>query len=119
MSVAFAGRHPDRVAGVINFVGGWLGEGCDSAEEVNQSLFKRGASYPKSMLWLYGVDDLFYAIPHSRKNYTAFVDAGGTGDFVEVTVAGENNGHWVMSIPPLWSAPVTRYLETIEAGRDE
>ena len=119
LSVAFAGRHPDRVAGVINFVGGWLGEGCDSAEEVNQSLFKRGASYPKSMLWLYGVDDLFYAIPHSRKNYTAFVDAGGTGDFVEVTVAGENNGHWVMSIPPLWSAPVTRYLETIEAGRDE
>ncbi len=42
LSIAYAGMHPGEVAGVINFVGGWMGEGCPNASEINGTLFKRG-----------------------------------------------------------------------------
>jgi dienelactone hydrolase len=45
LSIAYAGLHPEQVAGVINFVGGWLGEGHPTASTVNHQLFIRGASY--------------------------------------------------------------------------
>jgi len=57
LSVAYAGAHPEQVRGVINFVGGWLGERCDTSGEINGSLMKRGARFPGEMLWLYGEHD--------------------------------------------------------------
>ncbi|MBS0528240.1 MAG: alpha/beta hydrolase, partial [Proteobacteria bacterium] len=57
LSIAYAGLHPGQVAGVINFVGGWLGEGCPTATTVNHSLFERGAAFPKPTIWLYGQHD--------------------------------------------------------------
>jgi pimeloyl-ACP methyl ester carboxylesterase len=30
LSIAYAGMHPEQTLGVINFVGGWSGEGCAS-----------------------------------------------------------------------------------------
>lgn len=112
LSVAFAGLHPDRVSGVVNFVGGWLG-GCKSAGFVNRTLFKKGAGFGRPTLWIYGEDDTFYSMAHSRENFEAFQTAGGKGVFVEKTVRGKNNGHWVMSIPPLWSEVVSNYLDTL------
>src|SRR4029453_6426136 len=41
LSIAYAGLHPEQVAGVINFVGGWLGEGSPAASTVNHQLFER------------------------------------------------------------------------------
>jgi len=114
LSVAYAGLHPDQTKGVINFVGGWIGTGCDTADEINQTLFRKGAKFPGSTLWFYGEDDSFYSMDHSRKSFAAFLQAGGKGDFVETTVAGENNGHWVMSIPPLWQTRVSTYLDAID-----
>ena len=113
LSVAYAGVRPDQVSGVVNFVGGWLG-GCDTAEEVNQTLFKKGADFPKTTLWIYGDDDLFYTLDHSRKNFEAFKEAGGKGEFVERTVRGKNNGHWVMAVPPLWEDAVNQYIAGIK-----
>jgi dienelactone hydrolase len=46
LSVAYAGQHPEQIKGVINFVGGWLGRECQTADTVNRRLFQRGASYP-------------------------------------------------------------------------
>lgn len=43
LSVAYAGRRPEQVKGVINFVGGWSGGACPTAATVNQSLFARRA----------------------------------------------------------------------------
>lgn len=119
LSTAYAGLHPDQVHGVINFVGGWIGEGCYSARTVNQALFKMGAAFPKPMLWLYGRDDLYYSIDHSRENADSFRKAGGTANFIEVKVAGKNNGHYVAAIPPLWKEDVAGYLDTISALPDE
>ena len=46
LAIAFAGRHPDQVVGVLNFVGGWIGTGCGTAEEINGPLFRGGGLLP-------------------------------------------------------------------------
>jgi len=112
LSIAYAGMHPREVAGVINFVGGWIGEGCPSASEINGTLFKRGGLFPHPTLWLYGNQDPFYSLGHSRANFAAFQAAGGTGLFFDFEVPG-GNGHRVMYSPPLWTGHVDRYLNSI------
>lgn len=118
LSIAYAGRHPKHIAGVVNFVGGWMGELCENAAIINQTLSRQGAGLKTPTLWVYGADDLFYSIDHSQKNFLAFVEAGGTGSFEEVAVRGRNNGHWVMAKPPLWEGLVGDYLDRLAANRD-
>jgi len=114
LSVAYAGLYPKKVKSVVNFVGGWISDGCDNADEINQSLFIKGAKYPAETLWLYGNDDPFYSMDHSRSNFNAFQQAGGKGRFIDATVRGENNGHWVMAIPPLWNGHMDDYLDKLD-----
>jgi dienelactone hydrolase len=116
LSVAYAGMHPEQVHGVINFVGGWVGDGCETASAVNSDLFKRGSRFAHPMLWLYGERDPFYVITHSRANFSAFQSAGGTGKFIAFEVPG-NYGHFVIGHPQLWSQPVTDYLNAQSAIR--
>jgi dienelactone hydrolase len=80
-SVVYAGTRPTRFTGVINFVGGWVGDDCGTVEAINTVSFKRGAAFAKPMLWLYGENDPFYKIAHSRKNFDVFIAAGGNGVF--------------------------------------
>ena len=114
LSIAYAGMHPREVAGVINFVGGWMGEGCRNASEINGTLFKRGGMFPHPTLWLYGNHDPFYSLDHSRANFATFQAAGGKGSFFDFEVPG-GNGHMVMFSPPLWTDHVDRYLDSIGA----
>ena len=113
LSLTYAGQYPGQIKGVVNIVGGWLGERCEMSEQVNQELFRRGGAFSKPTLWLYGANDVYYSLTHSKKNFEAFRNAGGVGTFKEVKVRGENNGHWVMFIPPLWTAPLNEYLDAI------
>jgi len=83
LSIAYAGMHPREVAGVINFVGGWMGEGCPNASEINGTLFKLGGAFPHPTLWLYGNHDSYYSLDHSRANFAAFQAAGGKGSFFD------------------------------------
>ena len=114
LSIAYAGRHPEQVAGVINFVGGWLGERSWSASTVNRSLFERGASYRRPTIWLYGQHDTFYSIAHSRDNFAAFEKAGGQGKFLEFEMP-VGQGHSVVGRPNLWSGPLDTYLSSLAA----
>jgi dienelactone hydrolase len=114
LSIAYAGMHPQDVTGVINFVGGWMGEGCWNASEINGTLFKRGGMFPRPTLWLYGDHDPFYSLDHSRANFAAFQAAGGKGSFFDFEVPG-GNGHRVLFSPPLWTGHVDRYLNSIGA----
>lgn len=109
LSVAYAGQHPVQVKGVINFVGGWVGAGCDRATGVNQKLFARGARYPGEMLWLYGDDDFFYPLSHSRESFAAFQRAGGVGTFHELPPGA--GGHYIWRQPSGWVAFVEAYLK--------
>ncbi len=115
LAVAYSGAHPDQIGGVINFVGGWLGEGCTTAKVVNETLFERGAHFREPMLWLYGQRDPFYSMPHSRDNFAAFQRAGGQGTFLEFDVPG-GNGHALYGYTQLWSAAIGNYVNTLEGG---
>jgi len=113
LSVAFAGTHANAFLGVLNFVGGWVGDGCPRANDVNPVLFQRGAAFGKPTLWLYGDRDPFYSLRHSRKNFEAFLAAGGRGSFVTFDPPRDQNGHAISANPALWQGTVDTYLEQI------
>jgi dienelactone hydrolase len=115
LAVAYAGLHPLEVSGVINFVGGWLGEGCPAGAAANQNLFERGAHYAQPTIWLYGHGDRFYSVEYSRGNFAAFEKAGGKGKFLDFDVPS-GRGHSVLYFPDLWSAPLNDYLHSLAAG---
>ena len=116
LSIAYAGMHPHDVAGVINFVGGWITEECGlAARQINSTLMERGAAFRRSTLWLYGLHDRFYSLGHSGENFAAFRSAGGKGVFLPFNMDG--NGHQVMARPALWTPDVDRYLHEIEGGK--
>jgi dienelactone hydrolase len=112
LSIAYAGAHPEQVRGVVNFVGGWIGEGCATSSEINPTLFRRGVKFVGPTLWLYGHHDTFYSIGHSRSNFDAFTSAGGRGEFMEFDVP-TGNGHGVSQHPALWTEPVAKFMTAI------
>ncbi|MBD0273918.1 MAG: alpha/beta hydrolase fold domain-containing protein [Acetobacteraceae bacterium] len=111
LAVAYAARHPATARGVLNFVGGWLGEGFGDAAGLNRDLFRAAgrAGGPPS-LWLYGSNDPFYSVPFSRGNFDAFRGAGGRGEFVSFDVAAGRSGHGIQQWPELWGPHVERFL---------
>ena len=112
LSIGYAGMHPHEVAGVVNFVGGWNGERCQFPN--NDTLFKRGANFPRETLWLYGDRDPTYSLAYTRARFAEFKAAGGKGAFFEFEVPS-GNGHMVSLFPQLWTSHVDRYLERIGA----
>ena len=112
LAVAYAGQHPERLKGVINFVGGWMGTTCSNASTINQTLFRRGARYPRDTLWLYGEGDQFYPLSHSEQNFAAFQAAGGKGTFHEFPLPG-SSGHYVFMNPEIWKPVVESYLKSL------
>jgi pimeloyl-ACP methyl ester carboxylesterase len=110
LSVAWSGMRPNLPKGVINFVGGWQGGLCRTATKVNGDLFKRGAAFRTPSLWLYGDNDTYYPLIHSRGNFEAFRSAGGSGSFNEYKLPEGTNGHFVAAYPHLWEAAMERYL---------
>jgi pimeloyl-ACP methyl ester carboxylesterase len=113
LSIVYAANHPEQVRGVINFVGGWVGEpGCGPASEINRTLFQRGAKWEGPTLWLYGQNDSVYSIGYSRSNFEAFVRAGGHGDFVELDVPNRD-GHELIAHPEQWVGSVEKYVTAI------
>ena len=114
LSVVHVARRPDIYLGAINFVGGWIAEGCGDFREINTSLFTDGAAFPGTSLWLYGENDSFYSLPYSRTNFDAFTIAGGLGTFIELGRAPGLNGHFIINDPETWASPVDEYLAIFE-----
>jgi dienelactone hydrolase len=110
LSIAHSARRPGVYLGAINFVGGWLGEGCGDYAKVNRTLFEQGASFPRPSLWLYAFNDSFYGIAHSRASFDAFSAAGGLGVFRTYTRAAGRNGHFLINDQALWGADLQRYI---------
>jgi len=113
LSVVHVARRPSVYLGAINFVGGWLGEGCGDYAAVNRMLFVAGAAFPGTSLWLYGTNDSFYSLPYSRSNFDAFSTAGGLGIFHEFTRAPGLNGHFLINDPPLWGGTADVWLSQL------
>ena len=78
----------------------------------NGALFRRGAAFRGPTLWLYGNDDPYYSIAHSRGNFETF--AGGKGEFLVLTC---QNGHSLDGYPELWSAAVDAFMARLEPAQ--
>jgi dienelactone hydrolase len=113
LSVAHVARRPDVYLGAINFVGGWLGEGCGDYRSVNETLFRAGAGFPGPTLWLYGANDSFYSLPYSRSGFDAYSMAGGLGIFHQFVRAPGLNGHFLINDPDLWAPEMDAFLEQL------
>jgi dienelactone hydrolase len=113
LSVVYAGTRKSPVLGVLNFVGGWVGDQCNSAEVINTASFARGAAFTRPMLWLYGERDPYYSMQHSQKNFATFEAAGGKGVFHRVVVPEGQDGHSIHTSPGLWAPLVDDYLSYI------
>jgi dienelactone hydrolase len=112
LSTAYAGIHPENINGVINFVGGWMGDGCSTAETINGELFRMGSRATVSSIWLYGDNDPFYSLAHSKGNFQEYLSAGGKGEFHEIELSEGINGHTISSFPKKWSLLVDSYLKS-------
>lgn len=112
LAVAWSGRQPAVPRALINFVGGWMGAQCANASTINQGLFNRGAAYGKPTIWLYGDNDSFYPLSHTRANFAAFQAAGGQGTFNEFRPPAGTNGHFINTLPNLWTATMDAYLKS-------
>lgn len=110
LSVAYAGTRPDMFLGVVNFVGGWMGEACKEAALINRTGFLRGAAMQRPTLWLYGEHDSYYSLAHSRASFQAFRAAGGRGKMVSYALQPAHNGHHIHGFPALWGADLDSYL---------
>ena len=115
----YAGIRPARFAGVLNFVGGWLGDVCPNVRAVNTVSFKRGAKFGLPMLWLYGENDPYYKITHSKRNFDAFIEAGGKGEFKVYDLGSGRSGHNIISQPELWGSAVDAYLKLVGMQSDK
>ena len=113
-SIAYSGAYPSRFVGVLNFVGGWVGDACRHSNPINGEGFRRGAAYPKATLWLYGENDPFYKISHSRKNFDVFQAAGGIGEFHAFNLGAGQSGHGLISMRSQWQSAVMSYLDQIQ-----
>jgi dienelactone hydrolase len=112
LAVHYAGLHPERVRGVINFVGGWMG---GQAAALNTPLFAAaGAAAGERVpqLWLYGERDSFYPEAHIRANLAAFEQGGGRARF-EFARGVPGDGHRLMNFPARWRPAADAFLATL------
>ena len=115
LSVAWSGKHPE-VRAVVNFVGGWENtKTCRQGVAINGNLLNRGITWGQPSLWLYSDKDFFYLPEDPRANFDVFLAAGGKAVWhdYEPPEGGEQNGHWISSMPQLWTADMEAYLANV------
>ncbi len=117
LAMAHAAQQPGAYRGVVNFVGGWIGEGCMDAVAVNRTTFAAAADGGTPSIWLYGENDPFYSTGHSRANFDAFVAAGGIGMFNLYRRSDPAaSGHLIINEPALWQADVVAFVAPAASG---
>ena len=119
VTYAAKGTYRSDVRGVINFVGGWVGEARSCRDDFNRwSYSELGKVTKLKMLWLYAEGDAYYS-PNAIKGYVqAFADGGGVADFhLFSTVPG--NGHHLASYPEIWKATADKYLYSLVMGKSQ
>lgn len=110
LSLAYVARRPEVYRAAINWVGGWLGEGCGDYQAVNRALVVGAARFPAASLWLYADNDSFYSLEYSRSLHADFAAAGGLGEFLEFTRAPGLNGHFLVNDPSLWGDSMEAFI---------
>jgi dienelactone hydrolase len=113
LSILYAGqgKHRARIKGVINFVGGWLGEACHP--DLNAAGYAAAAPHVSvPTLWLYAAHDRYYTPPAIQRYVRAFTEAGGRAAFTLYdTIPGD--GHRLARFVSTWKPAVDAYLDAL------
>ncbi|WP_227270367.1 alpha/beta hydrolase family protein [Roseobacter weihaiensis] len=113
VAIMQAGHNPNEVSGVINFVGGWVSEKWgDSA--INPTLFRRIGSFGGPVLSIYGTQDPFYSVEHSKSNLAEMEPFEVKSHLHMVKLPGYGNGHWAIAMPVFWEDVLGEFLESID-----
>ncbi len=114
LSVVYAAERPASVKAVINFVGGWMGEGCTKyMYDPNLRYFKRsGAKTTTPMLFLYADNDSYYSKEAIKSYARAFEKAGGKITFRLYESVGED-GHHLSRYRNVWLKDMEDFLESV------
>lgn len=113
LSIVYAAERPDAVRGVINFAGGWTGDGCDGLNNFNEQTFYRAGRRTRiPTLWLYAEEDRYYKPGSIRTYHQAFVRAGGEATLHLVPAFG-SDGHYLVNQVSLWQRSVDEFLERL------
>jgi pimeloyl-ACP methyl ester carboxylesterase len=121
LSLVMAGRRPELVTGVLNFVGGWLSisdvySDAENAKRMrfqSDRLISAGKVVRMPTVWIYAVRDPFYSETVTRQFFRWFSEAGGRGDYVLVTGHSLPSGHQVANQLNLWSARAEELLDEV------
>jgi len=108
LSVVYAGCHPEHVAVVLNFAGGWWGEDCDRNGFNRDQAARAGSNATAPMLWLYGERDSYYGVPFVRGPFEAFRAAGGRGVLLTYDDL-PGDGHQLMTWQDRWGTAVAEH----------
>ncbi|MGD1031067.1 MAG: alpha/beta fold hydrolase [Opitutaceae bacterium] len=112
LAIVYAARHPDKVAGVINFSGGWWGEHAPFTSFNVIQFGQAGRKARVPMLWLYADHDPYYSLRYVEDGFAEFRAQGGNGELVEFhDISG--NGHFLSAWPDRWEVAVANYLKRI------
>jgi dienelactone hydrolase len=119
-SLAAASQNPAGVFAVINFAGGRGGGHPKVGNCAPQRLVDAAARYGSTArvptLWLYAVNDSFFAPDLARKMSGAFVRAGSRAEYVALPAFG-SDGHRLFGAADgraLWQPRVETFLETLK-----
>ncbi len=112
LSMAYAGRYPRQVAGVLNFVGGWWSESWDRNGFNRRQAQLAGSGSAAPMLWLYGDRDSYYGLPLVRGMFEDFQAAGGRGALITFDDL-PGDGHMLLGWQDKWGAAVTDFLDGV------
>jgi len=112
LSVVYAGTNPARIAGVINFAGGWWGERTARAEFNVTQFADAGRTAKAPMLWLYAHNDSYYAPAFIQRCFDAYEGNGGKAELIEYAdVPGE--GHFLVNWPDQWRAKAEAFVASL------
>ena len=114
LSTIYAGRKPEDVLGVVNFVGGWMGG--PALQGLNTPYFAeagKGAGARVPQLWLYAERDSLYSEAHVRANHAAFEGAGGFARF-EFYRGIQTDGHRLRNFPGRWRPAADEFLKGLK-----
>jgi predicted dienelactone hydrolase len=87
LAIAYAGRHPDKVAAAVDIAGGWWPQAYRDGRLDTEILAAAGSGMASRAggvrtLWLYAESDARWPLPQAERNFAAFCAAGGSGRFI-------------------------------------
>lgn len=116
-AITLAAMNPDGLKATINFAGGGGGNplthpGYPCSPSSLQKMFSNyGKTARIPTLWIYTENDQWSGSTYPMQWHRAFVDSGGTGEFVQFGPNGKDGHGLFTQAPEIWQSKVNLFLK--------